>query len=215
MVKMKSVACGTLGSLVFTALLCAAAPKPAIIPNPGDWTVEVAFEHPQRIQAQLAPDRGPQVFWYTILTLTNRSGQDADFYPRCELMTDSFQILAAGIGVPPRIFQQVKKRHLSKYPLLESMQEAGNKILEGEDNAKDVAVIWPDFDNQAKQIKLFISGLSNETAVVDHPAATDEAGNAKKVYLRKTLELSYRLRGDPSLRSHIQLDYSGKRWVMR
>ena len=78
------------------------------------------------------------------------------------------------------------------------------------DNAKDIAIIWPDFDPSAKGFKLFISGLSNETAVVKHPIIKD-----KDVYLRKTLELDYILRSDPALRSSVKLNYRDKRWVMR
>ncbi|MHC4361609.1 MAG: hypothetical protein ACYSTZ_02185, partial [Planctomycetota bacterium] len=69
---------------------------------------------------------------------------------------------------------------------------------------------WPDFDARAKGMKIFVSGLSNETVATDHPIAKD-----KKVYLRKTLELSYDLRGDPALRSDAKLVYQNKRWVMR
>ena len=59
------------------------------------------------------------------------------------------------------------------------------------------------------------TGLSNETAVIDHPVAKDQAGRPKKVYLRKTLELSYNLTGDPAFRSDARLIFNGKRWVMR
>ena len=88
-------------------------------------------------------------------------------------------------------------------------------MLEGEDNAKDIAIIWPDFDERVKNLKLFITGLSNETAVVDHPVSKNAAGQPLKVYLRKTLEISYDLSGDPALRSSAKLTYKGKRWVMR
>ena len=36
-----------------------------------------------------------------------------------------------------------------------------------------------------------------------------------KVYLRKTLELSYAISGDAALRSYAKLTYKGSRWVMR
>ena len=71
------------------------------------------------------------------------------------------------------------------------------------------------FDVKAKSMKLFIAGLSNETAAIDHPVAKDEAGRPIKVFLRKTLELSYALGGDATLRSNANLIYKGKRWVMR
>jgi hypothetical protein len=191
-----------------------AAPKPAIIQDPGLYTVGVKFEHPQQLVVQ--GHGGRQVLWYTILTVTNRSGSDVDFYPRCELMTDNFEIVPAGRDLPSGVFSQISRRHKQKYPFLESMEQCGNQLLEGEDNAKDVAIIWRDFDKGAKRIELFVGGLSNETAVVEFPYTKEALSTGpQKVHLRKSLQLSYNLRGDPGLRSDVKLTYKGKAWVMR
>jgi hypothetical protein len=211
---MKGFVYGTLAVWAAMAFVCLAAPEPAIVPGPRDWTVDVTFEHPQQIVLRREKG-GSRRFWYTIVTLTNKSGRDVDFYPNCELMTDTFHILPAGKDAPVTVFEGVKRRHQRNYPFLEALDKAGNKMLEGEDNAKDIAIIWSDFDKQVKNIKLFISGLSNETAVVEHPVTKDAAGEPVKVYLRKTLELSYSLSGDAALRSYAKLSYKGKRWVMR
>ena len=204
-------------TLLILGLFCCvsmAAPKPAIIQDPGLYTVKVKFEHPQQLVVQ--GHGGPQVLWYTILTVTNRSGSDVDFYPRCELMTDNFEIVPAGWDLPSGVFSKIKTRHKKKYPFLESLEQSGNQLLQGEDNAKDVAIIWRDFDRGAKSIELFIGGLSNETAVVEFPL-TKASGfaQAQKVHLRKTLQLSYNLRGDPGLRRDVRLTYKSKDWVMR
>jgi len=204
--------CGILGAVT---CVCAAAPEPAVVPGPGLWTIDTTFTHPQQIVLRLGPDNQPKRFWYVLLTLTNKTDRDVDFYPKCDLMTDTFQITSAGKGVGSVVFEQIKKRHQSKYPFLETLEKVGNKILQGEDNAKDIAIIWPDFDPNAKSIKVFISGLSNETAAIDHPISKDKAGKALKVYLRKTLELSYGLTGEPATRSDANLAYAGKRWIMR
>ncbi|MGB2809912.1 MAG: hypothetical protein WBC22_19385 [Sedimentisphaerales bacterium] len=211
---MKGFVYGTLSVFALMACVCLAAPEPAIIPGPRDWTVDVTFEHPQQIVVRT--EKGQSLrFWYTIVTLTNKSGQDVDFFPNCELMTDTFRILPAGRNTPTGVFEGIKRRHLRKYPFLEALDKAGNKMLEGEDNAKDIAIIWPDFDKQVKNIKVFITGLSNETVAIEHPVAKDATGEPVKVYLRKTLELSYALSGDAALRSYAKLSYKGKRWVMR
>ena len=211
---MKALIYGTLVIAAIVAALCPAAPEPAIVPRPGEWTVDARFEHPQQIMLRLG-NKKPERFWYTIITITNKTGRDVDFYPKCDLMTDTFQIIPAGKSTPAFVFEQIKRRHLAKYRFLESLERAGSKILQGEDNTKDIAIIWPDFDTKAKQIKLFIAGLSNETAAIDHPVAKDANDKPVKVYLRKTLELSYSLGGDPALRSYAKPAYKGKRWVMR
>ncbi|MHC4333097.1 MAG: hypothetical protein ACYSUP_04125 [Planctomycetota bacterium] len=210
---MKSFLYGTLTILLVSGV-CAAAPEPTVIPGPGDWTLEVKFEHPQVMMLPV-PGGRPQRFWYTILTLTNKTRDDVDFYPQCELMTDTFEIIPAGRGAPAAVFQRVKRRHQSKYPFLEPLEKAGNEILQGQDNTKDIAIIWSDFGSRARSMKLFITGLSNETVAVDHPIAKDERGEPVKVHLRKALELSYDLGGEPNLRSDTKRVYTGKRWVMR
>ena len=189
-----------------------AVPEPAIVPKPGDWTLDVRFENPQQI---VLPGAVKQRFWYMILTLTNKTGKDVDFYPACELMTDTFQRIPAIQGTPAILFEKIKRRHHGRYPFLELIENAGNKILQGQDNTKDVVVIWPDFDPNAKSFDIFISGLSNETAVINDPVEKDKDGNPVKIYLRKTLELTYSLAGDPKFRDRQRLKLENKQWVMR
>lgn len=194
---------------------CLAYPDPAVVPEVGDWTLDVVFEAPKQISVSI--DGGPvkKRFWYTILSLTNNSGADVPFYPRCELMTDTFEIIAAGKGVRNVVFEKIKLRHQGKYPFLESLEFADHRVLQGFDNRKDIAIIWSDFDAGAKNVNLFISGLSNETVAVSHPIDTDNSGNPIKVFLRKTLMLDYSIGGDPVFRPSAKLSYTGKRWVMR
>jgi len=205
-----------LGTILTAVLvgLCVAAPEPAVVQRPGQWTLEVRYEHPQQLVLPWGPG-GEQRFWYVIATVTNRTGADAEFYPKCDLMTDTFQVIPAGRGVPPVVFEMIRQRHASRYPFLESLHNVPNRVLEGEDNARDIAIIWRDFDPQAANFHLFITGLSNETAVVPHPVAVDADGNPLPIYLRKTLEMNYALRGDPALRSSVEVVYKGQNWVMR
>ena len=213
---MRGFACATF--VVLTAAVCvswAAAPTPAIVPRPGQWTIDTKFTHPQQIFLRTGPDNKAKRFWYSLITVTNKTGREVDFYPKCELKTDTFQIIPAGKTVAPTVFESIKRRHQAIYPFLESLAKTGNKILRGEDNTKDIAVVWPDFDAKAKEIKVFITGLSNETAAVDHPIAKDKDGKPLKIFLRKTLELTYALESESTLRSDANLVYKAKRWVMR
>jgi hypothetical protein len=192
-----------------------AAPEPAIVPPPGQWTLDMEFTNPMEITLPFGSDKKPLKFWYLIITLTNNTGKDVDFYPKCDLMTDSFQIIPAGKFVSTALFEEIKKRHKSIYPFLELLNNAGAKILQGQDNARDFAVIWPDFDVKATNVKLFVTGLSNETAAVSNPISKDQMGRPLQVFLRKTLELNYSLRGDQTLRSSASFAFQSKRWIMR
>ena len=200
---------GTYLVLRMTAGLCFAYPEPAVVQPLDQWTLELTFEHPQQITVPREARRLQNRFWYTIITVTNRTNQDVPFYPSAQLTTDTFQIIPAGANTAPRVFDLIKKRHHSRYPLLESFTNVPNRILQGEDNARDIAILWPDFDQDATEIKIFLEGLSNETVAIEHPLKPEG------VFLRKSLELTYNLKGDPNLRSALRLQYKGKRWVMR
>jgi hypothetical protein len=225
----KGVLYGTL--LLVAGGLLQAAPQPAVVQQAGQWTLETRFGQPLQLVLPYGVT-GVTRFWYMILTVTNRTGQDIDFRPRCELMTDTFQIVPAGVDIPSVVFEKIKERHKSRYPFLERLGQAQtrlvrspdkarvegaeNLLLQGEDYAKDIAVIWPDFDPRAAQFKVFISGLSNELAVINHPTIIDpNTGKPAKVFLLKTLQLDYGLRGDPAMRSAVEPVYKGKSWVMR
>ena len=192
----------------------AAVPKPAIVEKPNEWTADVCFTHPQQIILN-TEGGNPVRYWYTIITVTNKTNREVDFYPRCEVLTDTFQLITAGNGTADEVFDAIKKRHSSTYQFLELLEKTSNKLLIGQDNAKDIVIAWPDFDQQAKAIKIFISGLSNEIALVSHPLQKEEDGSPARVFLRKTLELDYNLGGDPAFRNDTKLDYTAKSWIMR
>lgn len=202
-------------TLAMSTVLCFAAPKPAASQTKGIWTVDVEFSHPNMIKMTLPGESEPKRFWYTIATVTNNNNVDAEFYPRFELMTDTFEIIGSDKEVRACVEEQIKKRHIRRYPLLETVNEAGNRILQGLDNAKDIVIIWPDFDSEAKTVKFFLSGFSNETAVILNPDERDDEDRPEKIVLRKTLELSYSVLGDPKLRDNIKLNFERNRWVMR
>lgn len=202
-----------IGVLVFAMFsVCLAAPTPAVVQKPGDWTLDVRFENPQQITLE---GDVPQRYWYIILTITNKTGKDVDFYPDAQLVTDTLQVVPAIKGTSAVLFDKVKTRHQGKYPFLGLMENAGNKILQGQDNTVDAVICWPDFDPNAKNVSIFITGLSNETVAVDHPSEKDKDGNPVKVYLRKTLELNYSIAGDPKFRPDQKLKFENKTWVMR
>ncbi len=205
-----------IAAVIFLASTAApSAPKPAVVPAPNQWTLNVVFNQPQQITVNVPGEKKHQRFWYIIITVTNKFDIDVPFYPSCELLTDTFQIIPAYRDTRNIVFEKIKNRHKKRYPFLESLEFANNKILQGEDNTKDFVIIWPDFDPKAKEIRLFLAGLSNETAVVEHPTEKDPNGNPKKLYLRKTLELQYSIGGDEKLRSSSTLEFKGQGWIMR
>jgi hypothetical protein len=201
--------------ILFTSLTGFCAPAPAIVPGANQWTLNVVYNQPQQITVKIPGQRKPQRFWYVILTMTNNANIDVPFYPTNELVTDTFQIIPAYRDTRNVVFDKIKARYKKKFPFLESLETAENRVLQGEDNTKDLVIIWPDFDVKAKNISLYIAGLSNETIVIEHPTQKDPNGNPEKIYLRKTLQLDYSISGDPNFRSNTSLVYKAMDWVMR
>jgi hypothetical protein len=193
-----------------------AAPKPAVVQRNGQWTVDVRYSQPLQITVRLAGQQQPQRFWYTILTLTNNTAQEEiPLYLECQIVTDTFKTLPAGKGVRKEVFDQIKMKHQGQYPFLESMDFQDNRLRKGADNTRDIVIIWPEFDPAAKQISLFIAGLSNESAAMKHPVAKDADGKPIEIYLQKTLQLIYSNTTDPILRSQAVLNPVKQDWVMR
>jgi len=191
-------------------------PAPAIVQPIGQWTLQVKYSQPEQLLVNLAGKEAPQRFWYIILTVTNNSSFDTvDFYPVCQLVTYTFQIIDADKKVPKAVFYVIARKHQGSYPFLESLDFVEHRIFAGEDNTRDFAIIWPDFDPKARQISLFIGGLSNETAVVLHPVQKDPQGNPVKIFMQKTLQLKYSIGGDERLRDTAALKEIESRWVMR
>lgn len=200
-------------AVLAVCFICSAAPEPAVVQEKGEWTLDVRFEPLDQIEIRVGDE--VKRYWYEIFSVTNNTDQDVEFVPNFELMTDTMQVIPAEKEVPQVIYDKLKRRYARKYPFLTPLERVDNRVLVGEDNTQDILVVWPDFDARAKEVSVFLTGFSNEAAVIDHPTKKDENGEPEKVYLRKTLELNYKIEGDPSLRSEARLSYLGKDWVMR
>ncbi|MCE5186464.1 MAG: hypothetical protein LLF76_10095 [Planctomycetaceae bacterium] len=210
----KELGLAVCGILVLSAAVLA-YPKPAGVQGERQWTLNVEYSQPEQLVVSIPGENKIGRFWYIVLTVTNNTeSEDVSFYPSCELMTDTFQIIPADKGVPGEIFQIVKQRTQGRYPFLESLDFLEHRIFKGPDNTRDFAIIWPDFDPNAKEISLFIGGLSNETAILKQ-AADPNAPAAEPVILQKTLRLRYAIGGDPKLRDAAVLKEIKADWIMR
>jgi hypothetical protein len=197
------------------ALPCLGAPEPTLSNVPNLWTLDSTFENIQPIFVRVPGAERPLKYWYMILTVTNKTGKDIEFYPKIELTTDTLQTVLANKDSRKAVFDRIRTIHQGKYPFIEPLEFADHKVLQGSDNTRDFAVIFPDFDPNAKTVKVFVAGLSNETSVIDHPTLKEPDGSPKKIVLRKTLEIDYAYPGDPTMRANQGLTYVGKKWVMR
>ncbi|HEY4330421.1 MAG TPA: hypothetical protein VGN88_11850 [Phycisphaerae bacterium] len=160
-----------------------AAPEPSRVPI--SWELNFKHGNLERIIVPVAGKDTP--FWYMRYTVTNNSGQDILFTPNFEIVADTGTALAAFKDVPNDVFEKIKT--LYKNPLMQSPTNIYGKLLQGDDNAKDGVIIFSALDPDARNFRIFVSGLSGETAEVPNPATK------KPAILQKTLELDYNLPG--------------------
>ena len=197
------------------------APQPSEVPV--DWELTFQYKDLQPMQVHVPGEPSPRLFWYLRYAVTNRTGKDQIYIPSFELYTRTGQLIRAGENVPTYVFEHI--REVLNDPFIKDASEITGKLLQGEDNAKDGLAIWPDFDPSAGTIKLFIGGLSGETAEVQLPRPVrvremDVDGRIKeviktKLILSKTLQLTYEIPGQKEGRLRAPIKFVGKKWIMR
>ena len=191
-----------------------AAPKPALVHGP-ELELELHSE-PQLVSITLPGDTEPRRFWYLLYTVTNNTGQDVQFYPQFDLLTDTFKLYHAGLKVRRPVFEAIRARYSTSIPLMEAESMITGRILVGQDNARDSVAVFEDFDPQATSVSIFVAGLSSETVTVEHPMRIDpETGKNAQVLLRKTLVLEYQVPGDQYNPDNRVMLYRDRNWVMR
>lgn len=192
--------------LLMTCVIGRAAPVPSIIPRPGIWTLHARCQGlwSIRIPGLESPD---DYFVYLIISIDNNTDRDVELVGVAELASDDFRVIQS-IAAGPSVFEQIKQRHRHLYPFLEPWPMGLERIMPGPDHAKDYCIIWPWIEPGPGGVQIFIGGLSNEIALIDHPIQHDQSGLPKKVLLRKTLRIEAVLGG-------IGGRLVGTDWVMR
>jgi hypothetical protein len=198
------------------------APKPAEVPT--SWQLDFEYERPQAVRVQLPGERRPRVYWVMLYTVTNHTDGDRIFVPDFALYTDNGQLLRAGTNVPSRVFERVKR--IYNQPLLKGLTAMTGKLLQGDDNARTGAAIWPDFDPEAGRFDVFVGGLSGESVEIALPAPvtveemdplTGKMQQVRKtrVVLSKTLRVRYAVGGEAAARLDAPVRKVETEWVMR
>lgn len=181
-----------------------AYPEPSVAPR--SWQLHFTHRKPTAIAVR---DIGGELrwFWYLPYKVVNHTDRERLFLPEATIATDRGDIIPAGTGVPPAVFKAVDRQ--LENPLLEDPIEVIGRLLIGEDNARESVIIWPAFEHDVDEIRVFIAGLSGETQVTQHPLTGEE------IVMRKTLMLTYELPGTGASAESQTITLADKRWVMR
>ncbi len=198
-----------------------AAPKAG--DTKGSWTLDVDCTTPQAIMIKVPGQKAPELFWYFLYTVTNRTGADRMFTPEIILYTNTGQIIQAGKGINPLAYRTIRKIH--KDSLLRDNLGVMGKLLQGADNAMSGMVVFRNFDPRASSFDIFFGGLSGDNALVKLPSpimvsTISPSGKIKtvkktSVILSKTLRIICRLGAEARDRADAKVRLVEKDWIMR
>ncbi len=199
-----SVACAFLA--VPAGLARHLAPRPSLVAR--SWQIHFQHSAPRRLIVVRGKGTAQHVikYWFMTYTVVNNTHKDLFFNPQVELIADDGKIIAPVVAVAPRLFKKIKA--VSASPFLVNPMLIAGRLLQGADNAKQSVVVFANLPPMARGFRIFVSGLSGETAVQQDPV-TDQ-----NIVLHKTLVLHYWIPGHaihltpkPMLLSH--------KWVMK
>jgi len=161
---------------------------------------------PSELRLFKDPDSGKH-YWYMTYDVVNKTGAEVRFSPRIDLVTDDGVILGQGEGVASGVIAKLKK-HLAN-DLLEDHFEILGEVLPGKENAKSGLVVFRADKLDPTELTVMVHGLSRETKKEAHPKT------GELVVLRRAIELSYLVPGDPKPRGSMTYPIVGQRWIFR
>lgn len=216
MMKMKWIPCLSVGAVLATSPGWAA--QTVVNESLSEkWQLDLAFHDPQRLIVHQGGEE--KTYWYLLFTVTNDTDRDVRFFPSFTLVTDSLETVNGGENAHPKVYDLIKARHAKEYPFFAPPTKITGPILRGEANARTSAAVFQDFDPEANEFTIYISGLSNELKRITNPAFDPKKeiseDNPQFFILRKTLALTYELPGDPDTRRHANPVRLRREWVMR
>jgi hypothetical protein len=215
--------CLTLLALATSSWVIAegSAPEPGLVDM--SWQIDMTHGTPQPVLITNPGEETPTLYWYMTYTVTNNTKKDIVFSPILSLYTSTGKTIRSGAGVSSGVFGKIKT--ILNNPLLQNNATVAGKLLQGKDHAKDVVVIFQNFDPKATGFSIFFNGLSGETAQVKLPRKikvkeVDSKGKVVEVekdsvLLTRCLRMNYRLNVAASGRANAKLKPLGNRWIMR
>ena len=184
-----------------------AYPEPSLVPV--SWQFTFTDQVPRTISVRGVDGRS-YWYWYLPYKVVNHSDAEHYFVPEFTVATDQGDIATANRGIPPFVFNAIKKRSANR--LLEDPLLVSGRLLIGDDLAKESVAIWPVFNHDVDEVRIFISGLSGESKTIQVP------GTTKRVALRKSLMITYHTPGPRPAGSSPQdqpIILKDRIWVMR
>jgi hypothetical protein len=203
-----ALAAGVLGVAGVHSTSLATVPEPEPVARrweldfkPGAFRVAVVEVEGQPAKAYL----------YLTYRVANNSKEDVLFAPVLELATAEGALVRSGLEVSPEVTKAVAAK--LDNPLLMDQISILGTLQQGEANAREGLVIWTLPKADIDKVNIYVSGLSGETQTVEVIDPKTKA--IKRVSLRKTRMLTYRMPGDVLKQGNEPFERVEDRWIMR
>lgn len=200
--------CVPAGPSGFVAGASASVPQPDAVPTRWQLDFQVG---PMRLITLESDSGEPRAWWYMTLEVENNSGRDQFFVPAFDLTTDEGQVVRAGRGVPGKVYRELLD--LLDDPLLDTQFAVQDVLLQGEENARRVLIVWPAADLDADELSVFFIGFSGENEA--YRVRDPETGELREFVLRKTYRVDYCVPGEMWNRGSRPFERCGSQWVLR
>jgi len=183
------------------------------------WQLNIEFHDPQRITLRLPGTEQETTYWYMLYTVTNNTGQDVQFMPSAQLVTDTLDVVTAGDNIHPSVYKDIAALYKKEYPFFARSTKVSGLLLQGEENARTSALVFRTFEPKANSFSIYFSGLSGLIDRIANPAfdtsKPESNDNPRSFTRRLTLALDYVLPGDETSRRAAQPIRKNRRWEMR
>lgn len=186
---------------------------------PATWTVDFAFDDPQRITLVAPGGTKPETYWYVLFTVTNNTGREIEFYPSFRLVTDTLEVVEGGSKITPQVYEAVFARHRRLAPYITEPFHITGPLLQGKGNARTSVAVFRMFGTNASRFTIYVSGLSGDVERITNPdfdpAQAESDTNFRFFMLRRTLAVEYALPGGSDARFRATPVRRNRKWVMR
>jgi hypothetical protein len=166
---------------------------------------------PFRIAAVEIEGQPAKAYLYMTYRVANNSKEDVLYAPVFELATGEGALVRSGVDIAPEVTKVIAAK--LDNPLLRDQIAILGTLQQGDANAREGIVVWNVPAADIDKAIVYVSGLSGETQTVEviDPATKE----LKRVSLRKTRMLTYRMPGDILKQGNTPFDQAEDRWIMR
>ena len=196
------------GSIGVGTMSHAAVPEPEPVARRWELDFKPGAFRIAKVEIEGQPAKA---YLYLTYRVANNSKEDVLFAPVFELSTGEGALLRSGMDVAPEVTKKISG--LLNSPLLQDQISILGTLQQGEANAREGLVVWNLPAADLSKVSVYASGLSGETQTVEviDPATKE----VKRVSLRKTRMLAYRMPGDVLKQGNDPFERVEDRWIMR